>query len=91
VLRGTGIIGKRVFAECPNLHGVGLPDSLKKIEQRAFYKCSNLMQINIPPFVEKIEEYAFSYCPKLGKVVVPAKTNFPSSAFDYNTTVQRNP
>lgn len=59
-----------VFAHCPNLQTVTLPNSLTTIVDSAFYN-SSLKTITIPNSVTHIEAYAFANCYYLQTITIP--------------------
>ncbi len=68
---GTVAIAGGAFANCRNLTGVVIPDSVKSIGERAFFYCLNLTDIVIPDGVTKIEDKLFGKCISLTSVVIP--------------------
>ena len=58
-------IGYAVFAYCPNLTDIVLPDNLEVISDYALYGCSGLTEVTIPGSVTTIGEGAFSDCSNL--------------------------
>jgi hypothetical protein len=67
-------LGTRVFASCPSLEEVILPESLpgKTIPAFSFSGCTALVSVNIPQDIESIEQQAFYGCsefnPDLGSL-----------------------
>ena len=52
-------IGKAVFRDCLNIHGVVIPDSVISIGEKAFFQCRMLNDIDIPNSVKTIGNDAF--------------------------------
>ena len=76
ILEGVKSLGKRVFANCPNLTLVKLPRSLKEIGDEAFSDCTALVNIVIPSKVENVGNNVFSGCTSLEKIFYWAGANF---------------
>ena len=76
ILEGVKSLGKRVFANCPNLTLVELPHSLKEIGDEAFADCTALVNIVIPSKVENVGNNVFSGCKSLEKIFYWAGANF---------------
>ena len=62
---GITEIDQYIFADCPSLVSVDLPDTLESIGRNSFSSCVNLKKIEIPDSVETIHKYAFRYCDDL--------------------------
>ena len=68
---------------CPRLHPVVLPQSIRTIGDAAFLDCPALRSINIPPSVTTIGEYAFNICSALETVhIPPSVTHIGSYVFN---------
>ena len=65
-------IGEAAFAECYDITGVTIPNSVKSIGALAFYDCEGLKTITIPNSVTYIGEGAFLYCIELNNVTIPS-------------------
>ncbi len=59
---GSTSIHTQMFADCPGLEYVGVPDSVITIEYGAFYHCWNLSDIYLPESVDTISAAAFKQC-----------------------------
>jgi len=55
-------IGKRAFADCPNLKSISLPDTIKEIGESAFDYCKNLSEVKLPSGLVKIKLSTFDSC-----------------------------
>jgi len=88
VKEGTLCIADNAFADCTELTGVTIPDSVKSIGYEAFENCTALENITIGNSVERIYEYAFNNTAYynneenwednvlyIGKYLIRAKTN----------------
>jgi len=64
--------GGDVFAGCPKLTRIDIPEGVKIIPNYAFANCSNLQEINLPEGLEDIYHHAFSNCTGLTKLVYPS-------------------
>ena len=60
----TGI-GDSAFADCMNITGVTIPNSVIRIEAEAFARCYSLAGVVIPDSVNSIGEWAFKECVNL--------------------------
>ena len=60
-----------VFQDCPRLHSVKLPESLRKIGGFAFCYCDALVCVDIPSGVNEIGMDAFAGCESLQTVTIP--------------------
>lgn len=60
-----------LFAECPNLTKVTLPEGLEKIGDMAFTRCRQLTEIVLPSSLKSIGKNAFTDCEKLEQAVLP--------------------
>ena len=65
------IIGKSMFAQCPNLKHFIMPDNTTIIEQYAFFECTSLNSITIGKCVSSIGANAFNNCPSLTSIIIP--------------------
>lgn len=79
---GTTKICANAFAECKELHGVTIPDSVKSIEQNAFKGCCNLKTITTTNGAT-IASNAFEGCP-IDTITVSAVNGneLPNKIFD---------
>lgn len=59
VAEGATRIKRRSFANCRNLKGVSLPDSLEVIEDEAFMECISISEIALPEGLKEIGTDAF--------------------------------
>ena len=64
--------GGEVFAGCPKLTRIDIPEGVKVIPNYAFANCSNLQVINLPEGLEEIYHHAFSNCTGLTKLIYPS-------------------
>lgn len=58
-------IGADAFAQCNQMTGIILPDTLIEIEEFAFFLCKSLQSVTIPDSVVMIGQEAFWYCTSL--------------------------
>jgi len=65
----TGI-GECAFAECTELTGVTIPESVTSIGVEAFYMCVSLTDVIIPDSVISIGEWSFKECYELASVTI---------------------
>ncbi len=63
-------IGLYSFAECADITGVYVPDSVKEIGHYAFSDCTSLKTVGIGKGVEKLGNNVFSNCTALEKITV---------------------
>lgn len=70
VEQGIKQIMNGVFANCPNLTAVSLPNSLDYIGEGAFQNCQGLTKITIPGNVTLIDSGAFMGCTSLSSVTL---------------------
>ncbi len=64
-------IEERGFANCTNLTGVSLPNSVTEIEDEAFMDCTALVTINMPHTIKEIESRAFRGCTSIKTITLP--------------------
>lgn len=64
-------IGQAAFAECSNITGVNIPDSVTSIGAGAFMGCSSLISATIPAGVTSIGDWAFSRT-GMANIAIPA-------------------
>lgn len=62
----------RVFADCPKLTVIDVPEGTKTIPNYAFANCPNLKRINLPEGLEQVYHHAFSNCTGLTEMVYPS-------------------
>ena len=62
---------KEIFADCPNLTSVIIPNSVISIYERAFFGCSGLSSVSIPNSVMSIGRSAFEECRGLISITIP--------------------
>ncbi len=67
---GIRYIGKKVFAECPDLESVVLPETLERIGAHCFSE-TQLEEIKLPASVVEVGEGAFLECKELLTAVLP--------------------
>lgn len=78
-------IGTEAFANCDQITGVTIPDSVTTIGARVFWHCYELSQIVIPEGVTTMGERAFVACYKLESVSLPnSLTTIEDYAFFYD-------
>lgn len=71
-----------VLGECPNLHSVVLPQSLKSLGLYCFKNCSLIESVSIPNSVTEIRSSAFLNCSNLKSITIPnGVTSIGSAAF----------
>ena len=68
-------IGNGVFANCPALTRVVIPNTVVDININAFYGCTSLKEIVIPESVKFIGESAFENCTSLTNIKIPESIN----------------
>lgn len=74
-----GYIGGSSFAECSNLTGITIPESVSEIRAEAFLSCTNLTDVTLPSSIERIGGQAFAYCHSLTGMTIPSKvTSIPA-------------
>ena len=64
-------IGTYAFQYLKELAEVGLPESLRVIEEYAFQNCSLISKITLPDGLEYIGNYAFSNCTSITEITLP--------------------
>ena len=69
-----------MFAHCPNLETVILPETLLEIKDWAF-SSSGIGYITIPSSVTKINSQVFQNCQRLSTVTIKGTTNISGAAF----------
>jgi hypothetical protein len=83
---GLGSIDIGAFANCHNLIGFTIPDSVTSIGDSAFGNCAYLVSITIPDSVNSIGDLAFSFCTSLSSVTfkgtIPS-SNFPVGSYNW--------
>ncbi len=79
---GTTQVASNLFAKCPGLEAITIPDTVTVIEAYAFADCSNLKEINWSSALTQINGNAFEGCSALEKVNIPdTVTNMGNSVF----------
>ena len=68
---GTKEIAKNLFANCPGLEHIVIPDTVMFIEDYAFGNCENLKNVTIPNSVTEIGDSAFKDCSGLESIIIP--------------------
>ena len=75
-------LGNNVFADCPKLTSVILPNTITEIPSRTFYSCKGLTKVTLPSTLTKIDDSAFCGCEALQTISLPATlTEIGSYAF----------
>lgn len=64
-------IGDDVFADCPNLKKVNLPDSLRTMGVRVFKNCTSLTEVTLPGKLQTLGGEAFMNCEELTAIRIP--------------------
>jgi hypothetical protein len=64
-------IGANAFADCNNLTGIQLPDSIREINESSFQNCSNLLGMELPEGLMRIPQNAFRGCQNLQSIHIP--------------------
>ena len=86
--QGVNQIMNGVFANCPNLTSVTLPNSLTYIGEGAFENCQGLTKITIPGNVTLIDSGAFLGCSSLASVTLSTGlTTINQQAFEDCTSL----
>lgn len=86
---GITEIGEYAFAECTNLVGISLPDTLKKIGNYAFYNSKLAQRVSLPSSITEIGNYAFAGAELLSIIRVPDSVwTIGQSAFDQKVSVE---
>ena len=81
IQEGTTYIADSAFANCVNLVGLTLPNTITHIGSQAFRDCKNLMAVTIPDSTN-IGNSAFLNCKKLKEIIIPKSvTNIGFNAF----------
>ena len=64
-------IGANAFADCTNLTGIQLPDSIREISEGSFKNCSNLLEVELPEGLTQIPKNVFHNCQSLESINIP--------------------
>ena len=60
-----------MFANCPGIEQIEIPDTVTEIQDRAFYNCKNLQSIKLSDSVTNIGDSAFDGCTALTEIAIP--------------------
>ena len=66
------ILGGVVFAECPTLTSIQIPESVVRIEGSAFVNCTGLESVSLPEGLTYLGGGAFTNCSSLKTISIPA-------------------
>ena len=87
---GTMEVTAWLFANCPGIEEIEIPNTVTIIESQAFYNCSNLKQVTFSNILESIEGNAFEYCASLEEALLPDTiTNMGTYVFDGCTSLKK--
>ena len=76
------VFGGAVFAECPTLTSIQIPESVVRIENLAFVNCASLESISLPEGLTFLGGSAFASCSSLNTISIPnSVTTVESGAF----------
>ncbi len=85
---GATTISRGLFAHCPGLESIVIPDTVTKIGDNAFRDCANLKNIKLSESLTEIGSMAFSYCSSLETIKIPdSVTVIYSGAFGQCTSL----
>ena len=76
ILPSVRRLSRACFQQCHSLETIGLPSSLKFIEDNAFDDCISLQEIELPQGIEEIGENAFFNCASLRRINLPSSLTF---------------
>jgi hypothetical protein len=75
---------KGVFAACPSLKNIMIPNRLGRIPELAFAGCRNLTRLTIPLSVKEIGPEAFNGCSSMTSVNIPKSVSLIGYKAFYN-------
>ena len=80
---GATVIAGDLFANCPGIETIVIPNTVTSIKGSAFNHCKNLKEVKLSDSLTRIESYAFANCSELVKIELPdSVTGFGNSIFD---------
>ncbi len=82
-------IGKDVFAGCPSVLSVVIPDSVTRIEDGAFSECDALVEVAMSKSIATIGVGAFKGCDALKSVELPWNVSLGEGAFSECESLDR--
>lgn len=79
---GTTVIPARLFANCPGIETIVIPDTVTTIDDSAFRNCDNLKNVTISKNATFMGASVFEDCISLEEIVIPNTVNeMESSCF----------
>lgn len=68
---GTTLVASRLFANCPGIETIVIPDTVTKIDDSAFRNCDNLKNVTISKNTTFMGASVFEDCISLEEIVIP--------------------
>ena len=79
---GATVIAGDLFANCPGIETIVIPNTVTSIKGSAFKYCKNLKEVKLSNSLTTIESNAFSGCNALAKIEIPdSVTKIAADAF----------
>lgn len=84
----SGVIGKRMFADCSKLQTVTMPTNISEIPEETFYRCSALTTFTVPQNITSISNGAFRSSGIENVTMHDAVTTFGTGVFEYTPNLK---
>lgn len=75
---GMATIPNGLFANCPGLETIVIPDTVTIVEAQGFYNCTNLQNVTLSNKMTTIGNSAFEGCEELPAIVTPDSVTYIS-------------
>ncbi len=80
---GATTIARGLFANCPGLESIVIPDTITSIVELAFFNCNNLKTVELKDGLQLIGANAFNSCTSLTEISIPdTVTNMGTYVFE---------